>query len=700
MSRFLSEIRSGILVLLICLTPAFPVFSFGTAVFQNGQDRTPSRGWQDFQQAETFLTRGDTIPALKSLKAAVKKDRRLKQAWIKLIGLLLARGTSRDLLEARWSLEDALRVYSSSSELRNLQVDLEWMSGRITQVRRLLKRILDQDPGDVQAWLRLGRSYELDGFNFRDVKSPQRSPDGTYLGTFSLAGEAQKDMDKARTYYERAIELNPGNRDAVWRLALLDHEEGRFADMERVIRGALNLAPDDPDLVLFLGLAMYRQKRSGEAWEVYQNALRLIPEKERFLFSAIDRVSTPREAGRFRMADARRRRRMEATFWTKRDPLFLTPFNERILEHHSRIAYAQLRFGRPEDGVEGWETDQGGVLLRYGQPVVRVQSRPDMFCRATSRWVYPGFSVLFEDRTLKDRFHIDDPVAFREMTGKIPDYASLKPRGCLLELDGDEAFFRDSEGKPVQAVFHTLLKRQLDSLGVPASGLKLGVFVLDTLLNRRKEWVSDGSGLRDWMGIFSIGGRYLPWLSDSCLIVVEALEERTGSAGRWVKQRGAEVPDAGALGMSGLVLAWEAGERGGKGRLQLSGVHFLPNTYNTFLVNSRIYLFFEIYGLTYDPDTRTRYRVTTTLEEQRREKHVGFDWLMHKILGRMPEPVRVTSIYEYRGEMSREPIYQNLVLQKPGSGDYKITVEIEDLVTGDRVRREKRFGLREPPERQ
>jgi hypothetical protein len=129
-------------------------------------------------------------------------------------------------------------------------------------------------------------------------------------------------------------------------------------------------------------------------------------------------------------------------------------------------------------------------------------------------------------------------------------------------------------------------------------------------------------------------------------------------------------------------------------------VHFLPNTYNTFLVNSRIYLFFEIYGLTYDPDTRTRYRVTTTLEEQRREKHVGFDWLMHKILGRMPEPVRVTSIYEYRGEMSREPIYQNLVLQKPGSGDYKITVEIEDLVTGDRVRREKRFGLREPPERQ
>jgi hypothetical protein len=148
--------------------------------------------------------------------------------------------------------------------------------------------------------------------------------------------------------------------------------------------------------------------------------------------------------------------------------------------------------------------------------------------------------------------------------------------------------------------------------------------------------------------------------------------------------------------MSGLVLAWRAGDTEKRGWLQKEGVYFLPNTYNTFLLSSEIYLFFEIYGLAYDPEGLTRYQMTVTLEEERGERHTGLDWLANKIFSREPKPVRVTSDFEYTGRLSRESVCQNLVLQNPRPGDYRIIVEIKDRVTGIAVRREKRFGLREP----
>ena len=83
--------------------------------------------------------------------------------------------------------------------------------------------------------------------------------------------------------------------------------------------------------------------------------------------------------------------RIWCVFGPRRDPLYLTPYNERRMEHFGRVAYVNLRFSRPDRGVEGWETDMGKTFIRFGRYVTR-ERRIEPF-RET--WLYEDFQVSF-----------------------------------------------------------------------------------------------------------------------------------------------------------------------------------------------------------------------------------------------------------------------------------------------------------------
>lgn len=60
-------------------------------------------------------------------------------------------------------------------------------------------------------------------------------------------------------------------------------------------------------------------------------------------------------------------------YWATRDPRLLTAVNERRLEHYARLAFAELRYGDPDRGRRGWDTDPGRVVVRYGEPPVELR---------------------------------------------------------------------------------------------------------------------------------------------------------------------------------------------------------------------------------------------------------------------------------------------------------------------------------------
>ncbi len=82
--------------------------------------------------------------------------------------------------------------------------------------------------------------------------------------------------------------------------------------------------------------------------------------------------------------DARRRFLMR--FWQKRDPEPSTLVNEYKVRFERLVNYAQERYGN--NFAEGWESDRGRVLLKYGRPA---HIEPHLYERNSSPyeiWVY------------------------------------------------------------------------------------------------------------------------------------------------------------------------------------------------------------------------------------------------------------------------------------------------------------------------
>lgn len=101
------------------------------------------------------------------------------------------------------------------------------------------------------------------------------------------------------------------------------------------------------------------------------------------------------------------RLRLFQAFWDRRDPSPGSPRNERMEEYYYRVAHAARRYGRL-DGT-GWQTDQGEVFIRFGDPD-RVERRPGP--RPSEIWYYNriGRRFIFVDDSGSGDFRLLVPI--------------------------------------------------------------------------------------------------------------------------------------------------------------------------------------------------------------------------------------------------------------------------------------------------
>ena len=95
--------------------------------------------------------------------------------------------------------------------------------------------------------------------------------------------------------------------------------------------------------------------------------------------------------------EADRYRRFRA-FWERQDPTPGTRRNERMEEYYYRMSFANQRY---TSLVEGWKTDRGFVLVRFGEPDF-IRKKPHTFdYEPYEVWVYEriGRQFIFVDKT-------------------------------------------------------------------------------------------------------------------------------------------------------------------------------------------------------------------------------------------------------------------------------------------------------------
>jgi GWxTD domain-containing protein len=95
-------------------------------------------------------------------------------------------------------------------------------------------------------------------------------------------------------------------------------------------------------------------------------------------------------------------------FWIETDPNPLTPENEALDQYFARLQAANQRF--TDEGIPGWLTERGEVLITIGEPDQVYDPRPDIQGRGrVFTWIYNQYrlQLYFVDDAGFGRFRLD-----------------------------------------------------------------------------------------------------------------------------------------------------------------------------------------------------------------------------------------------------------------------------------------------------
>ena len=91
------------------------------------------------------------------------------------------------------------------------------------------------------------------------------------------AYDATRDAARALDAFERCLEVEPDDPDALLFVARAYQGAGRTAEARRALEKAITIAPDYPDLYLLLGIRNFADGRRAEARQQFERFLQLTP---------------------------------------------------------------------------------------------------------------------------------------------------------------------------------------------------------------------------------------------------------------------------------------------------------------------------------------------------------------------------------------------------------------------------------------
>lgn len=588
-----------------------------------------------FRTAVERLGRVSTEESLRALRDVLAADENHVPAHVEIARLHMSKNTPLARSNAEKYLRRAIRLDPENGEHRVLLGDLLWAQGFLSNAKRQYEEVLAWDPRNARAAFGLGVYYLKDFIKYWNMIDMEGDSHSVMLEWRHFAREYR---ELAIRYLGQSIRYDPGFRDAYYQLGLVYMEDMRSAPdaagraLVNVANSLLKAYPADKDALLFVGLGYHTGGYPEKAWDFYERALDGMHLEERSIIESLETVAGDEERVRVAEADSQTQEAggewvdtsERERYWRRQDPLLLTERNERRMEHYRRVAYANLRFGKPRQGIAGWRTEMGRVYIKYGEPLSRNVTRPEVEVAQrgiavqlhTELWAYEGFSFRFRNWNGLDGWHFDvssmvfpygEWVLDRTPQRFVDPYRDLK-----YSMPYQVAAFRDA-GRIRLEVAYAIAKERLRMSEMGAVDLQDGLFVFDGAWNEVSRAVYATRRLAD-AGADSLRGRYL--LSKSILMVdpgdyhliTEVQDRGTRSIGTF-RDTFALAAEYISPTMSDLLVATGIEmddpfpERREDLRVALNPLH-------TFYQSESVYIYFEAYNLTRDDFGRTKYEIT------------------------------------------------------------------------------------------
>ncbi len=180
-----------------------------------------------------------------------------------------------------------------------------------------------------------------------------------------LSGRADKAYKKAIGHLHAAIDFDPRQREVYTDLMQIFALKAEYVEALDMLQQMYVFFPEEVELWTYLGLAHYNTGNMQAAAKVFETAFKYMDEDESYAYFQLKDILPEEEKSLYEEDEIA----YAARFWTSKDPRYLTPYNERKLEHYARLTYTDLLYGVPELHIRGWNTERGRILVRYGVPV-------------------------------------------------------------------------------------------------------------------------------------------------------------------------------------------------------------------------------------------------------------------------------------------------------------------------------------------
>ncbi len=640
------------------------------------------------------------------MRQAVSHDR-TGRAMFALSQLLRSRATAHHRDQAATWLRRAMAREPANDHYRLGYAALLWDSGRWADARDQARGILKDDPEHVGALYLAGRyaaremMVRLDARGFDDGDADETGADPV---PHRNSGFEVESREEAVGYLRRALEVDPDHRPSRVLLGLVYYESGMLDHLEEVFRGTPDGHTEDPDTHFILGLAHQAKGDVNRAYRSYLAGMELMPERRQARMQSVLMQMDGRRAGRFGGAPnsgALKR------FWASRDPLYLTPLNERMMEHCGRVAYVKLRYGDRGLRKPGWATAKGQAYIRYGRPKARrvqqagvVEGPPSKLgtssrfkAEGSSRyrhrpkleeWIYEGFRLVFEDTGYRDNWKFgsayigETALGIRSLVSRIPEYYRDPFAWERYEAPHQIAQFRGEGNAQRVEVYYALSGREVDHdnarAGVEEVNVTQGLF----LHNWRWEQVQRKMGRVHAMPYVVYDGLREGYLFASerlalapgtYHLAVEAEDVESGSLGTFREKLRVRRFGSDSLQVSSLLLARQIVERDttvfGRDRYMI-----LPNPLGQCDRYDQAHFYFEIYNLERDAFGATQYRVTYQVRPLAEEEEQQVSW-------------STAVSYTQEGSHDWGPQYLALDLGGARPGRREVRVVVSDLQSGE-----------------
>lgn len=577
---------------------------------------------------------------------------------------------------------------------------------------------------DTPGFYELGPMSDLnvtDRFDIETLKSQG-------AGVLDLSSRAQSAYEKATFHLETAIANDPRRRGVYDHLMRLHALADDWNQAVEIATQMLVYFPEDVDMWLYLGLANHRLGQDDAAETCFREALERMDDSRERTFEDITLLLGRDEQELYMESPDQ----VASRFWTSQEPRFLTPYNERRLEHYSRLIYADLMYSAPDVDKRGWETERGKIHVRYGVPdsdvmvhggfqriLEQFSTRPDEYkvtdeeieANRFNIWDYGDFQLVFEDPLSSGEFRLYSPPAdlfavvgggavdrydyeliSRQIFRENPEDYDYAPPGRQIGLPYLVTSFKGEEGRTDLYVHYGIPIAESfdpDTDDVVDLTIKTGSFLIsedrDLLVERRRTLYGLRSSQIEPFEDTQLWTDTQPMEAPPGPHEVSVEFETVGGGTSAVQRREIEVPDFSDddLSLSSLMLAYnieETDETSIPGHVIRDFLAIKPAPWSVFHHEQPIYLFFEVYNLGMNGG-QTNYEIDAQLRPK--DTSSGIARLARSIFGGGDRGVSTSYPVQSNRVDDAQYVILDAATQEPGF--YTLTLTITDTITGDSV---------------